>query len=63
MKPPSVATSSRYPVAPVDAFQLAEKLVGWMFVAAVATGAAGAVVRLMVFEFPLVPFPLYALTR
>ena len=40
-KPLSVETSSRYPVAPVDAFQFAEKLVVWMLVAAVATGASG----------------------
>ena len=50
-------------MAPVAAFQFPEKPVAVMLVAAVAVGAAGTVVTVIVFEFPLVALPLYARRR
>ncbi len=53
VKPASVATSSRYPVAPVEAFQFALNEVPVIALAAVATGAAGSVAVEIVLELAL----------
>ena len=53
-----VETSRRYPAAPTEALQLAEKLVVVIELANAITGASGAVINDIVPELVLVPLLL-----